>query len=230
MYYRARQYSPATGRFLQRDPLGYGAGPNVFEYVGSLPTCRRDPFGLRPEEDDPLSDDHWLIHRRRCQVEPGLREPEETLVPTEAPEPTPDPCRHRGRGSSTEDSLDGRYPTNFATVEACKEAVEKNAQEVQNVIRQAENSAISAAARDCEKKNRRRGPCVAKGDFVDADRKTPGTQAVSSIKCALGVGAGADGSGKGRDVILKVVIEYEGKCVRGSVESAFPDRFPRGGR
>jgi len=34
-YYRARYYSSETGRFLQRDPLGYVAGPQPYEYATS---------------------------------------------------------------------------------------------------------------------------------------------------------------------------------------------------
>ena len=42
-----RYYDPATGRFLQRDPLGIQAGLNVYAYVRSAPTIRIDPDGLR---------------------------------------------------------------------------------------------------------------------------------------------------------------------------------------
>jgi RHS repeat-associated protein len=51
LYYRARYYDPGTGRFLQRDPLGYSVGPNCFEYCGSRPAVARDPTGLETEED-----------------------------------------------------------------------------------------------------------------------------------------------------------------------------------
>jgi len=42
----ARYYDPATGRFLQRDPIGIGGALNVYEYVGSAPTVGVDPSGL----------------------------------------------------------------------------------------------------------------------------------------------------------------------------------------
>jgi RHS repeat-associated protein len=45
LYYRARYYDLATGRFLQRDPSGYAAGPNLFEYAGSDPANVIDPSG-----------------------------------------------------------------------------------------------------------------------------------------------------------------------------------------
>jgi RHS repeat-associated protein len=44
----ARYYDPATGRFLQRDPIGITGGINVYEYVRSLPTARVDPDGMYP--------------------------------------------------------------------------------------------------------------------------------------------------------------------------------------
>jgi len=42
-YYRARYYDPLKGRFLQRDPAGYIAGMNLYEYVESSPTFWVDP-------------------------------------------------------------------------------------------------------------------------------------------------------------------------------------------
>jgi RHS repeat-associated protein len=45
-YYRARHYSPAWGRFLQTDPIGYRGGLNLFAYVGNDPLNLLDPMGL----------------------------------------------------------------------------------------------------------------------------------------------------------------------------------------
>ncbi len=39
-------YDSNTGRFLQRDPLNYVDGMNVYEYVRSGPVVRSDPLGL----------------------------------------------------------------------------------------------------------------------------------------------------------------------------------------
>jgi RHS repeat-associated protein len=45
-YYRARYYSAALGRFLQTDPIGYGAGLNSYSYASHDPTNRSDATGL----------------------------------------------------------------------------------------------------------------------------------------------------------------------------------------
>jgi RHS repeat-associated protein len=46
--YRARLYSPTTGRFYGEDPTGFAAGdPNLARYVGNSPTNGTDPSGLR---------------------------------------------------------------------------------------------------------------------------------------------------------------------------------------
>ena len=45
-FYRARMYSPRLGRFLEKDPIGYEGGTNLFAYVGSDPINFVDPSGL----------------------------------------------------------------------------------------------------------------------------------------------------------------------------------------
>ena len=42
-YYRARHYSPAWGRFLQSDPIGYAGGLHLYAYVGNDPLNAVDP-------------------------------------------------------------------------------------------------------------------------------------------------------------------------------------------
>jgi RHS repeat-associated protein len=49
-YYRARYYSPTTGRFLSEDPLGFaGSGTNLYAYVDDSPTNAIDPSGEFPD-------------------------------------------------------------------------------------------------------------------------------------------------------------------------------------
>ena len=49
-YYRARYYSASLGRFLQRDPIGYGDGVNLYRYCGNNPINNWDLFGLDSKE------------------------------------------------------------------------------------------------------------------------------------------------------------------------------------
>jgi RHS repeat-associated protein len=41
-----RAYSPATGRWISRDPIGEAGGINLYAYVGGNPISRIDPFEL----------------------------------------------------------------------------------------------------------------------------------------------------------------------------------------
>ena len=46
MFYRARYYNPAWGRFVSEDPFGIRGGVNLYAYVGQAPITYRDPLGL----------------------------------------------------------------------------------------------------------------------------------------------------------------------------------------
>jgi RHS repeat-associated protein len=43
-----RYYDPANGRFINRDPIGYGGGIDLYEYVEDNPDVLSDPAGLDP--------------------------------------------------------------------------------------------------------------------------------------------------------------------------------------
>jgi RHS repeat-associated protein len=106
-YYRARTYSPTLGRFLQRDPIGYVDGMNLYQYVASGPQRYGDPEGLMPPWSSIPRD--WLRPPPSLTTQPGLTEcpqdqagsgpygqlPGQRLIPTVPGEPfqpgTPQP-------------------------------------------------------------------------------------------------------------------------------------------
>jgi RHS repeat-associated protein len=45
-YVRNRTYSPPLGRWLQRDPIGYSGGVNLYGYLGGRAVAVTDPSGL----------------------------------------------------------------------------------------------------------------------------------------------------------------------------------------
>ena len=45
-YNQQRDYNPATGRYVQADPIGLGGGVNLYGYVGAAPTLAIDSNGL----------------------------------------------------------------------------------------------------------------------------------------------------------------------------------------
>ena len=47
-YYR--DYDPATGRYVESDPLGLKAGVNTYSYIGGNPVSRIDPRGLSAKD------------------------------------------------------------------------------------------------------------------------------------------------------------------------------------
>jgi RHS repeat-associated protein len=63
-----RYYDPATGRFVNRDPIGYSGGINLYSYAGGNPVNRMDPDGtddfalLSALPPSPSRKVSWLEH------------------------------------------------------------------------------------------------------------------------------------------------------------------------
>jgi RHS repeat-associated protein len=72
-YNRNRYFSPALGRFIQRDPLGYIDGMNQYEYIGDSPSGSQDPAGTsRSFGNATLEKLHDEI-RRDLPQKPGMK-------------------------------------------------------------------------------------------------------------------------------------------------------------
>src|SRR5207253_982298 len=58
-FYRARYYHPRLGRFVSRDPIGYGGGINPYEYARSNSITAVDPRGTLDDINtyDPANQD-----------------------------------------------------------------------------------------------------------------------------------------------------------------------------
>jgi len=57
-FMRNRYYDAATGRFIQRDPIGFAGGTNLFRYASNNPVSRIDPSGLFRDEGLGSSEDY----------------------------------------------------------------------------------------------------------------------------------------------------------------------------
>jgi RHS repeat-associated protein len=72
---RNRYYSPALGRFLQPDPIGFkGDASNLYRYCGNDWANRTDPMGLEGPPDDPRDGRNRVAQPTRGETEREARE------------------------------------------------------------------------------------------------------------------------------------------------------------
>jgi len=67
-FFRARWYSPETGRWLSKDPIGISGGLNMYVFCANNPVNFTDPLGLRWFGS---GDDGWSAGRDPSPVLPG---------------------------------------------------------------------------------------------------------------------------------------------------------------
>ncbi|HWT02035.1 MAG TPA: RHS repeat-associated core domain-containing protein [Pyrinomonadaceae bacterium] len=73
MYYRARWYDPAQGRFLSEDPAGFAGGINKYAYVSNNPVSKNDPLGLY-ETDVHFYLTYYLARQTGCFTQKEARQ------------------------------------------------------------------------------------------------------------------------------------------------------------
>ncbi len=66
-YYRARYYHAQLGRFVNRDPIDYGDGPNLYAYAGGRPMDAVDPSGLAFEDLGNAAYWKYLWEKFKCE-------------------------------------------------------------------------------------------------------------------------------------------------------------------
>jgi RHS repeat-associated protein len=99
-YNRNRSYDYSTGRWLQRDPIGYVDGMNLYQYVKSNPIRLMDPLGLECPPDcaptlpvDPVEPPTLPIPLPSPFPPPNWPPPLLPVLPSPVPEPFPSPPR-----------------------------------------------------------------------------------------------------------------------------------------
>jgi RHS repeat-associated protein len=120
----AREYSPALGRFLSPDPIGFDGGDNFYAFAAGMPLTRIDPTGMASQEaiDDSATK---LVTESALNVGAlSIDEEEEAtleMAPWAAPQPElediPDLTAHLEEFDDEPTVVTGTMPTPLTPVE-----------------------------------------------------------------------------------------------------------------
>ncbi len=125
-HFHFRTYSPALGRWLQRDPIGQAVGLNLYEYVLSNPTGILDSLGLSPKsaEGKALLEELKKLCDKGCNKE----------CSEENPGPTSQGCEGK-KSESSQESQSQPAPTPQTDCEKdCKTDCYKEADELATLV------------------------------------------------------------------------------------------------
>jgi RHS repeat-associated protein len=89
-FYRARYYSPQSGRWLNEDPIGLAGGSHLSAYVSNNPTRLIDPFGLCGDQPGENLKDRLVRNLLGLMDMLTLAEPVQAPGVGEADSPVPD--------------------------------------------------------------------------------------------------------------------------------------------
>jgi RHS repeat-associated protein len=72
-YTPGRFYDPNVGRWIEQDPLGFGAGDsNLYRYCSNKATRLTDPSGLKPTYQNAPDNNLWLEEPGKMGQKPGV--------------------------------------------------------------------------------------------------------------------------------------------------------------